>query len=163
MTLSVSTPVSDLFTAGEKPAPKNKIRPLGILSDFVVEKFPARIAAGDPHLAQEIENIIGDRQFTIPATQIEIARLDAIMIEAGLRMSGAKPGRKLQKLIGDLSRRTGQRPIISYQDIVLYNPPGDMRTFTGGSTAKQEMDFYIGHQMIESCLWRSHKAAAAIH
>lgn len=48
-----------------------------------------------------------------------------------------------------------QRPSVlqlTYQDIILDNPLGDMRRFTGEETGLWEARFYRGHQLIENSL-----------
>ncbi|TAH36146.1 MAG: hypothetical protein EYC62_03345 [Alphaproteobacteria bacterium] len=174
-----------LFAGAVKSAPIAKIRPLGPLSDFVVEELPNRLSAirfaqsksaqqtgpfglgqqGDSteKLAADIEGLIAGKQFHVPHAKTNLARLDLMMLEAGLRAIGTVPGAGLQTLIDDASRETGQQPILSYQDIIIDNPPGDLRTFTTGVIGKQEADFYRGHQMIESCLWLGHRFSATIH
>jgi len=178
--------IGALFHVEPKSPAREKIRPLGALSDYVVEKFSADLKrvqeyiSGLPspnacalgvNLAQverdgltiAVERMLEQQQLRFHKSELGVARLDAMMLEAGLRAHGAKCGPHLAFLVQYLSQQTGQKPILSYQDIILHNPPGDMRTFTDGACGKQEADFYIGHQMIESCLWRRHQPFATIH
>lgn len=175
-----------LFAPGVKPAPTAQTRPLGALSDFIVEELPERIAVirahakhhfqyalgapfglsgddGQGELSNTIERMISGRRFSIPGGQHDVARLDLMMVEAGLRAVGGVCGPALGNFIMDMAQQTGQKPILSYQDLILSNPQGDMRTFTNGAIGKQEADFYRGHVMIESCLWRRYRKAASLH
>lgn len=185
MSITVIDAATTLFTGEVKPAPTAKIRPLGALSDFVVEQFPDRIAAirlsqsnagqqtgpfglgrkndTPEKLAAYVEGLIVGKMFSVLSEHRHVARLDLMTLDAGLRAIGAAPGMGLQILVDDASRGTGQQPILSYQDIIIDNPPADLRTFTNGVIGKQEADFYLGHQMIESCLWHGHRASATIH
>jgi len=178
--------IGALFHVEPKPQPREKNRPLGPLSDYVVEEFPADLKRfqefrddlkGKPtralgidiikvekdRLMIGIERLIASRPIKFHQSEFGVARLDVMMLEAGLRAHGINSGSLLMCFVQYLSNETGQKPILSYQDIILHNPPGDMRTFTDGACGKQEADFYIGHQMIESCLWRCNKSSATIH
>lgn len=157
--------IGALFHVEPKPQSREKIRPLGALSDYVADQFSDDLnnVQGAPQLAQKIDRIISGCRFQVPKSELGVARLDVMMLEAGLRAHGAKCGSFLENLVRCFSNETGQKPILSYQDIILYNPPGDIRTFTDGACGKQEADFYIGHQMIESCLWRCHHTFTTIH
>ncbi len=178
--------IGQLFQTSNKAEPTQKIRPLGALSDYVVERFPADLIRfkafcderrGRPtralgidilqvrkdELTMGIEKLIVANPIKFQESQLGVARLDLMMLEAGLRAHGLECGLSLGFLIKCLSDKTRQQPILSYQDVILNNPPSDMRTFTNGACGKQEADFYRGHQMIESCLWRRDIAAATIH
>lgn len=149
--LTIGGSASALFAPGLKPEAKNKIRPLGALSNYVAERFAEALQQTPEVAAAEIESMAHDNEArAVSGDQfLKVARLDVMMLEAGLRGIGKGAGPRLRGLIEFFSIGTGQPPIITYQDLILNNPAGDLRCFTTGETGKQETHFYLGHQQIE--------------
>lgn len=138
---------------------REKIRPLGKLSDFVIEELPKllqdqglekeflrreRILLGNPdRFLRKLESLNQE--------ELAVARLDILMLEAALRFIGCNSV-TMTKIVNGLERITNRPPILTYEDIVLSNPVLDIRVFTTGKVGRHEADFYIGHNVIEQKL-----------
>ena len=135
-------------------------RPLGEMSDFIVEQMPARLAeirggTGDINsLAHEAESMIADlSQTTLDQNLFDVqalAAFDMKLMEAGIVQSGGMPPENLVTTVNAFANATDQLPTVTYEDLVLINPPQDRRTFTNGRAGQSEADFYEGHRIIES-------------
>ena len=138
-------------------------RPLGVISDFVVQELPqtlSRIRGGLPayHLAHTAD-LLTRKLLTKTAQealnhphQAELASLDLKMLESGIVHSGATPPAGLETLVNAFSATADQPPALTYEEIVIINPPQDPRLFTQGEIGNSENAFYNGHRKIEGHL-----------
>jgi hypothetical protein len=136
-------------------------RPLGEVSDFVVEQMPARLAEiragrGDINsLVHDIELIVAELgQTTLDQTLAdeqaqELAALDMKLMEAGIVHSDGIPPENLVTIVNAFANATDQLPSVTYEDLILINPSQDKRTFTCGRAGQSEADFYEAHRIIE--------------
>lgn len=127
-----------------------KIRPLGPISDFVVEEMPLLLVSEPAHIGSRFEALLACSNTQIEScrtTSNAIALFDLKMIETTIVMSGEKTPDSLRALVNELAADCV--PSITYEDIVLINPVRDMRTFTQGKTEKL---FYSTHRKIEGLL-----------
>lgn len=148
-----------------KPVERNvgvQQRPLGTVSDFVVKTLPSRleqIRAGKldvQALIDEVERLVeGSVYETQQLADTRVARLDVLMLESSIVHSGGTPGLNLRTLADLLTDSTVQPPAMTYEDIIVNNPPDDPRTFTHGGVGSAEAAFYLGHQLIEGELERA--------
>ena len=154
-------------------------RPLGELSNFVVEHMPLTLfniregGVSSDELAITAEYLVNSvTQNTIDSlTQpnqsrgfgeslstnypLMIAHLDTTMLEAAIVHSGGTPSDRLMKLVDILSEASDQVPGITYEGITYINPQDDIRTFTlddKGNPHPAEAHFYKGHVRIEKGL-----------
>ena len=136
-------------------------RPLGQVSDFVVEQLPkelAAIRAGSTdvvNLAKKCGELLSNVSVNSLDTDFEfrLALLDLLFLESGLVHSGGIPGEQLTSLVDWLSQKTGRIPALTYEDLVYEhtNPLlDDPRVFTDGATGLSERDFYVGQCRVES-------------
>lgn len=141
-----------------------KVRPLGEVSNFVVEKMPHmldQIQAGGTNLARLEETAsnlvtsINNRDLVIvfenPRAR-DVASLDLKMLETAIIASGGMPSEKLMDLIKAFSSACDQPGGLTYEEIVKINPSGDMRKFTTGEVGRTEKTFYKSHRIIEEHL-----------
>lgn len=139
-------------------------RPLGPVSNFVVEQLPVvleriradRTSASD--LIEQVDSLITilpfgtvRRALTSPY-QCDLASLDLKMLEAGIVHSNLIPGSSLIRLVDEFSEATDQPPGLTYEEIVMINPLSDRRIFTRGEVGKTEARFYQAHRIIEEHL-----------
>lgn len=136
-----------------------KLRPLGELSNFVVEdlsraleeedpewlsaRAETLVSALDPALVWEIVRVSGENR--------RVAKLDVAMLETAVVHHGAYRPWKLVELANVLTSAGGAASL-TYEDVVLSNPPNDMRLFTRGEIGRSELGFYTAHRLIESTL-----------
>jgi len=166
----------ELFQNYYELIPHNPQRPLGEVSDFVVQHMPgvlAHIRSGElpvQRLVQHANDLVSGlspevmNSFPEPRTSsgfgdwvsthppLMIAHLDATMLEAGIVHSGGIPPKSLTQLVDRLSGMTNQLPVITYEGIAYANPQNDVRTFTGDEQGRPhpiEADFYRGHPLID--------------
>lgn len=148
----------DALSSGER---RNPIRPLGSLSDLVVDGLPAALAlakVGDLTQARELldkaEEYAGDFQdIGLPqegTLEHQVGRLDVLMLYVGFAHSGFRINPNLSNLVGEFSRV--KIPALTYEDIVLNNPKGDPRTFTDQEVGADEEHFYLIHQELEHAM-----------
>lgn len=147
------------------------IRPLGEVSNFVVEQLPQELSAirersADVRgLVEKCEELLGNVSIgsfdADPDLNLDLALLDLIFLESGIVHSGGVPGERLTRLVDELALKGGRIPALTYEDLVYVytNPLGqDPRTFTEGATGLSERDFYMGHWRVErelnSCVVR---------
>lgn len=136
-------------------------RPLGNLSSFVVEQMPVLLdqirqgTATVSELSQQVEQLVATFHIDL-ADQlkgnhriIDIALLDLKMLECAIVHSSGKPPDSLIAMVDSFASNTGQISGITYEDVILINPPADRRTFTTGLIGKSEADFYETHRLIE--------------
>jgi len=155
--------MKDLFERNYHPKEiENRIpeRPLGAVSDFVVERLPMELEAirvGSD--TQKVTNLVGSLIENLSHEKIAkvmrsphnlgLAGLDLKMLEAGIVQHGGKAPEKLTHLVDIFSREANQPPGLTYEELIDINPPGDKRTFTKGQVGRSESDFYEGHRRIE--------------
>lgn len=145
------------------------IRPLGEISDFVIETLPVLInalaAEQNPEikqghaleLAKSIEYLFSRispvRLEEIKnSSSLKVALLDCKMCAMALWHSGIYDlPKSFSYILQTLSDTYGYPIILTYEDIVLNNPIADMRTFFGSTdvVGKNEYLFYRSHQVIE--------------
>jgi hypothetical protein len=155
--------MNNLFEKGksihtEQRAPD---RPFEALSSYVVETMPMvldDIRKGHTH----VDELIKGAEARVPFFRMsvfanpkarDLAGLDAKMLEAAIVHSGGTPKRGLATLVDDLSRATGMKAGITYEDLIFINPlKSDPRLFTTGEAGRAERDFYLGHRLLEDPL-----------
>jgi hypothetical protein len=177
-TNTAETKARELFT-GEKleVRPREEQRPLPFISNFVVEELPRwlhqirstdkdanpeLVASSALRLAQQAENLaqqelasLNERVTSgevISEADMLLARLDVLMLERAVAHVGGVPGPNLEALFQYVCDATGRIGALTYEDVVLSNPPQDIRTFTNEEAGASEADFYIGHAVIENAL-----------
>lgn len=152
-----------LFTeqGGFKEVDRVPMRPLGQVSDFVVERLPdelAKIRDGVTtavELSQKVEEILPGNLIhkLLPGSgSKDLALLDLKMLMFGIVHSGGEPGPHLQELVKSFAVLTGQPESITYEEIILINPEHDPRLFTSGEVGAAEYDFYHLHRLVEPVL-----------
>ncbi len=159
-------PERPLFPSGydAEPIPRTPIRPLGMVSDFVVDVLPSYLAdirAGKrsaTELSDAADVFVGSTRINWDELNgddkiRDIALLDLILLRQGIiRAEGAMPPnlQKEVRLGAAMSRRI---PALTYEDLVMVNPLGkDPRLLTTGDESKTELDFYETHARIEADL-----------
>lgn len=148
----------DTLSSGERRIP---IRPLGPLSDLVVDSLPtALVSARGGNLTQSrglldrVEEYAGDLQVRgLPGEgtlEHKVGRLDVLMLYAGFAHIGLRIHSNLSNLLREFSKT--QIPALTYEDIVLNNPQKDTRTFTDQEVGADEEHFYGIHQDLEHAI-----------
>lgn len=137
------------------------IRPLGSLSDFIIEVLPIileeiRDERGSvmmlANVCEDLVEYLNEDGLTERITDpylFDVAVLDVKMMAPAVAGSGGQPGPKLMSLVDKLSKVVDQPSGITYEEIILVNPTLDQRVFTGGSVGESESDFYETHRRIE--------------
>ncbi len=123
---------------------RTPIRPLGLVSDYVVERLPYELARSQEHktpaaLADEIDRILASVK--LADVDIPLARVDLRMIQSAVIKSGGAPKENLLRLCEEISRLTRGPNIITYGDVVLNNPGTDPRTTTPDKIGYSEASF----------------------
>jgi hypothetical protein len=134
-----------------------KQRPLGDLSDYVMETLPKRLEAPSHELIRDCEKLLDSLDpcdvWTAEHGDIHtrsLASLDVKMLEIGIIQSGFQPPAELTELVDYLSGEAP--PVITYDELLLLNPVDDFRTFTRGKIRETETIFYLEQRFIEECL-----------
>lgn len=158
---------SSLFNYQDNDTVKKvPVRPLGRISDYVVEMFPIRLEEirglnGNQlvleralkKLNEEVLSLLG-----VPIPQgmndasLDLALLDLKMLENGILSAGGLVPFALTELVDMFSGVTGQIPGIVYEELILINPKHDRRTYTTGLVGHSEADFYEVHRIIEGIM-----------
>ncbi|OHA07350.1 MAG: hypothetical protein A3B34_02750 [Candidatus Sungbacteria bacterium RIFCSPLOWO2_01_FULL_54_21] len=137
----------------------NPIRPLGSVSDFVVDEFPLLLAnvrqnrMTPDDLAQRCEDKLG--AVSVPYLlehfrgHHDIALLDMLFMESGIVHSGGNPGTLLQSMVDRSAQSLGRIPAMTYEDLIFANPKGDMRVFCEGTIGVSEKKFYRNQMRAE--------------
>lgn len=138
-----------------------KTRPLRGLSDYITQDFPSDLLASREGkitkiaLQQKAENLARSAlERGLPRNHTgarSIARLDTMMLYTGLVHEKVAVGRQMRRLVRRLQGK-GNVPVLTYEDVILSNPPSDIRTFTTGAVGDAEANFYRLHQDIERTL-----------
>ena len=147
-----------LFARAELPAPE-KMRPLGSLSNFVVDELPSlleEIRRGEIHAAQ----LSGGADISclpptqdLPEDERPLACLDLMLLQQACDHVGATFPAYLRGPAAEICRSLGRIETLLYEDSVLANPlTRDPRVFTRGDAGRIERDFLLAHTLIESCL-----------
>ncbi|MGX9147597.1 hypothetical protein [Mesorhizobium sp. 128a] len=155
---------------------RHRKRPLGLLSDFVTEQLPHRIAEikGSKRpgeavkaLGRSINAMIVAKDHeaqlrTLPRSEFGVAKTDIqylancayqISAFAGLDPVDAEltVGDALSRLARVSCQLQPSIDVLSYEDMILTNPlQCDPRVYCLGSAGVEERDFCLGHQFIES-------------
>jgi len=77
------------------------------------------------------------------------ALLDLVMLRRAIEVGEGTPSSPLQDRVAEFARDLKMVPTLNYELVVLSNPEGAVRTFTGGEVGQVERAFYTGHQAIE--------------
>lgn len=139
------------------------IRPLGELSNFVVDTLPA--ALREVHTGQipaqmlvmHAEDLVA-QSVTEDPTDLDthdrdLQLLDLIFLRTGIVHTGGIPGIRLQTAVNRMAQAAQRPPVLTYEDVILTNPlNSDPRRFTSGETGKVELTFYKDHKEIEGRL-----------
>lgn len=140
---------------------RKPIRPLGKISDFVVEVLPDHLAAiqegrmeiGGLSLLVEQQlqgvdaDLVGD---VLTGRDREIALLDLLIMQSALGNSKGEVPHVLTHMIEHFAKKEGRIPALTYEDVILINPlDTDPRTFTRGRVGQAELAFYQTHAVIE--------------
>jgi hypothetical protein len=146
-----------------------KQRPLGIVSDYIVEQMPKDLAAvrrGEKHPLSLLPDYGLMPDVLEPAlhdpTQRDLAGLDLKMLEAAIVHSNGIPPLALTEAVDRFAAQNDQPAVLTYEELILLNPDGDMRTFTDGKIGASETDFYRGHRYIEAHLETAIQATRAV-
>ncbi len=134
-------------------------RPLGAFSNFVVERMPAILedrAQAAARLAIAVEEFLPSAEvlavILADPYRCDLAHLDLTMAEAAIVHSGGVVPTELTRVVDFCAELSGQLPMLTYEGLVMINPPDDPRTFTRGAVGEAERHFYFVHMVIESCL-----------
>lgn len=138
---------------------RTPIRPLGPLSDFVVERMPARLKAireNDPRAADEFlqeatrlsQGIVFDG---MDEEALKVAWMDLCFLEAGLTHSSISVPEDLTAATNTVATRLGNVPMITYQSYIIDNPlDTDPRLFlTEDDGGDAELFFCQLHAVVE--------------
>lgn len=148
--------LSKLLSNKESVTDRTPVRPLGAVSDFVVEEMPALLAqtenGGETGMlatrlmavAQQI-----DLKNLESSDEKKLGLLDVKLLRIAAHQIGA---REVMDVIDIHIEQVSHDPVYSltYEDIILSNPASDPRHM--GMKSGPEVGFYIGHQMIEQSL-----------
>lgn len=131
------------------------VRPLGRLSDFVVDEMPILLACQPEQLGAAADHVVQtwlneSLLDHVVAIQDPVAAIDVKMLELALIHSGNQVPERLAKAVEDLSKN--RTTALTYADIVERNPVFDRRTFTAGESRESESIFYHSHYKIEQHL-----------
>ncbi|GEC59072.1 hypothetical protein ABIF38_000236 [Bradyrhizobium japonicum] len=159
-------------------AGRQRKRPLGLLSDFVTDELPHRVAeircSEQPNeavrlLGRSINAILSKADYdaqllSLPQSDFGIAKTDIhYLVNCLYQMSafaGLNPmdaGRTVGDPLNRLARLSCQQQpsidVLSYEDVILTNPlQSDPRLYCLGAAGVEERDFCLGHQLIEGDL-----------
>lgn len=154
--------MTNLFE-GDRTEERIPYRPLGAVSDFVVNKLSEYlecIRAGKldvTGLANDCDHLVADLFSAGELSsainnphKLNLAMLDANMMFSGIAHSGGLPAPHLTQLVNELAIAVDQPPTMTYENYVIDNPSKDKRTFTTGEVGSTESDFCEGHRLIET-------------
>lgn len=155
---------------------KQRKRPLGLVSDFVVDQLPHFIAEikcserpseavkalGRTINAMTAEMDYDELLLSLSHSDFEIAKTDVqYLVNSAYQLSafaGLHPWDAEQTVgvaLSRLARLTCERQpsigVLSYEDMILTNPvQSDPRVYCLGAAGVEERDFCLGHQLIET-------------
>lgn len=158
--------MKDVFSGSQEPGEAKRItqRPLGLVSSYVVEDLPQELdyvrhnLTSPSKLSSRVGILVGSlsspqiQAVLLDPSKRDLAGLDLKMLEAALTHSEALIPGKLSELVNVFSEKSEQPTGLSYEEIILINPPDDRRTFTRGGVGETEAAFYEGHKSIEMYL-----------
>lgn len=145
----------------EETEAQRSTRPLGEVSNFVVEKLPIGLEAmrggrisvdalvnySDMLLADLPMSVI--QKALIDQRSRDLAGLDLKILDTSIAHSGGNSPERLASLVDKFSKAADQPTGITYEEIILVNPVADRRKFTRGEVGATEEGFYEGHRIIE--------------
>ncbi|RAZ92384.1 hypothetical protein DPM33_00230 [Mesorhizobium hawassense] len=157
---------------------RQRRRPLGTVSDFVVEQLPHYIAeikgserpdGAVKALGHSINTIIAGADYEahlldLSHSEFGVAKTDVhYLVNCVYQMSAAAGldrvdaeltvGEPLRRIARLSCQRQRSIDVLSYEDMILSNPlESDPRVYCLGSAGVEERDFCLGHQLIESDL-----------
>lgn len=155
---------------------KQRKRPLGLFSDFVVDQLPHFIAEikcserpseavkalGRTINAMTAEMDYDELLLSLPQSDFEVAKTDVqYLVNSAYHVSafaGFHPwdaeqtvGAALSRLARSTCERQPSIGVLSYEDMILTNPvQSDPRVYCLGAAGVEERDFCLGHQLIET-------------
>lgn len=155
---------------------KQRNRPLGLFSDFVVDQLPHFIAEikcserpseAVKALGRTINAMTAEMDYdalllSLPQSDFEVAKTDVqYLVNAAYQLSafaGLHPWDAEQTVgvaLSRLARLTCERQpsigVLSYEGMILTNPvQSDPRVYCLGAAGVEERDFCLGHQLIET-------------
>ena len=132
-----------------------QVRPLGRISDFVVEYFPKVLASEPAKLMRIVTDLISRSladaiEEAYRSKYRSLAALDLKMLELGIVHNDFVSPQELVDLVNKFS--DGDVKGLTYEEIILANPNQDLRRFTMGDVAQTEQLFYCEHQALEAHL-----------
>lgn len=160
------------FLKASEMVPRENIRPLGPVSNFVVNQLPVVLeeirsgtgSAGDfTSSVDQLVSGLGKDTVNDAVSDVrvrDLAGLDLKMLDTAIARVGGVVPLRLQQLVDVFAQKSGQPTGITYEEIILVNPPTDRRLFTSGDVGKTEESFYETHRIIEGHL---DTAIAATH
>ncbi len=130
------------------------LRPLGPLSDFVVEVLPIALAENSQNLTKRAHDVVSatprrfvDASYDHPQDRW-LALLDMKMLDAALAHTKRETPLGIYPLIdffaGDQTHKG-----LTYEELVLINPRQDPRAFSTGEVRTTEVFFYDQHRITE--------------
>ncbi|WP_353642740.1 hypothetical protein [Mesorhizobium sp. WSM2239] len=157
---------------------RQRIRPLGNVSDFVADQLPHHIAEikGSERPDETVKALGHSINTMIAGTDCEAHLLNLSQSEFGVAktdiqylvncayqmsaIAGLHPvdaeltvGEPLRRIARLSRQRQPSIDVLSYEDMILTNPlESDPRVYCLGSAGVEERDFCLGHQLIESDL-----------
>lgn len=130
-------------------------RPLGHLSDFVVEELPLLLADGQwqaiPKRVEKMLKSLVDSLDLVKAyfNNRELSLIDLKFVEAALIRSGTPVPETLTTAVDFFCGSGLNVPGLQYHELVELNPEDDLRIFMTGTPAKWETFFYNSHRLLE--------------
>lgn len=140
---------------------KQKIRPLGAISDFVTWPMKQKSLDDMPSfdgineilhiIKKEADKFASDRWAYLYALKDpDIALLDLLYIKTFLKKKYDKSDGSLELLVDNIAEHNWRIPWLTYEDLIIINPiDNDPRTFFTGKLGYSELEFYKGHNIIE--------------
>lgn len=141
---------------------RNPQRPLGPLSDYVVENLPMSLRSlreqrqgAAETMIQEVTNLSADFNFeSMSEGDLKLAWMDLGFLEAAFYHSGLETPTPVKDLMDTCAARLDNAPILTYEGYVLINPlDEDPRLFLDEETgAEHELFFCQIHTEFEKAL-----------
>lgn len=130
-------------------------RPLGLCSDFVVERMPLAHAHGSlPHELAKLTPPGSPSLDELPDEEARLALLDLTILERTAQMNECVPI-WLPEAVNRLAQRLHTLPIVNYHLLIEANPlEEDPRLFTVDKAGQAELFFYERHLETERLLKR---------
>lgn len=137
--------------------PSSVIRTVPKLSDYVVEKMPYLIWQKETigQFYSECVALFNDDQVIDALNHIdsqkekELALLDLKFLDAACFHNSLPRIEKLARFIRQFSKELDTLEVLTYEELIIINPIGDMRTFSENENRYYEVMFYIAHNNYE--------------